>query len=219
MFRMRPPDVQLEYWNTVGPTKSFTHPVNLKELSRWIGPGNRILDYGCGYGRALGILQSNGYGNLHGVDPAPAMIAAARSAFPGISFDVLEDFRSTGLPNASVDAALMFAVLTSAPSDDAQRAILSELSRVLRPGGVLYISDMWLQTGGRDLERYAVGHEKYGNYGVFDLPEGVTVRHHHRRWIEELTKDYQLLALDEIQVHTMNANAASAFQWLGRKAY
>jgi SAM-dependent methyltransferase len=212
---VRPPDFQLEYWNTVGPTKSFSHPLNVKQLSRWVGPASRILDYGCGYGRTLGILQTNGFNNLIGVDPAPAMIAAARERFPFNSFEVLEDFRNTGLQAASVDAVLMFAVLTSVPSDDGQRAIMAELTRVLRPGGLLYISDMWLQTGARATERYAVGEKKYGVYGVFDLPEGVAVRHHARRWIEELTGEYEPLALDEIQVQTMNDHPAAAFQWFG----
>jgi SAM-dependent methyltransferase len=212
---VRPPDLQLEYWNTVGPTKPFSHPLNVEQLSRWIGRASRILDYGCGYGRTLGILQTNGFNNLIGVDPAPAMIAAARERFPSISFEALEDFRSTGLPDASVDAVLMCAVLTAVPSNDGQRAIMVELTRVLRPGGLLHISDMWLQTGARDTERYAAGEKKYGVYGVFDLPEGVAVRHHDCSWIEELTREYELLALDEIQVQTMNGHPAAAFQWFG----
>ena len=54
-------------------------------------------------------------------------------------------------------------------------------------------------------------------YGVFDLKEGVTVRHHDRSWIETLTQGYQLLALEEIAVQTMNGHPATAFQWIGRK--
>jgi hypothetical protein len=45
----------------------------------------------------------------------------------------------------------------------------------------------------------------------------VTVRHHDRAWIETLTKDYELLELEEIPVKTMNGHPASAFQWYGRK--
>jgi hypothetical protein len=52
---------------------------------------------------------------------------------------------------------------------------------------------------------------------VFDLPEGVTVRHHDRNWIETLTKDFQTVALDNIEVRTMNGNPAQAFQWFGSK--
>ena len=210
-------DFQLDYWNRIGPTKPFAHPVNLEQLGRWIASTSRILDYGCGYGRALDILRSNGYGNLIGVDPAPAMIAAARRNFPAISFEVLNDFRKVDLADASVDAVLLFAVLTSVPTDGGQRAILAEITRVLRPGGILYISDMWLQTDERNVQRYVEGEKKYGIYGVFDLSEGVTVRHHTSQWVEELTKGYELVAMDEIQVLTMNGHPSNAFQWFGRK--
>jgi hypothetical protein len=43
-------DCQIDYWNRLGPTKSFHHPVNLKRLAQWAAPDDRILDYGCGYG-------------------------------------------------------------------------------------------------------------------------------------------------------------------------
>jgi hypothetical protein len=45
----------------------------------------------------------------------------------------------------------------------------------------------------------------------------VTVRHHERKWIEELTREFETVALDEIQVETMNGNLAAGFQWFGRK--
>jgi hypothetical protein len=66
------------------------------------------------------------------------------------------------------------------------------------------------------VERYVEYEKKYGIYGVFDLREGATVRHHQRAWIDTLTKDYELLDLEEIQVHTMNGHPATAFQWFGR---
>ena len=210
--------MQVDYWNRVGPTKPFAHPLNIAQLNRWAPPPSRILDYGCGYGRALGILKANGYRDLVGVDPAAAMITAARQALPSISFEVLDDYRKTGLPDASVDAVLLFAVLTSVPTDEGQRAIIAEITRVLRPKGLLYISDMWLQKDARNIERYIEGKKKYGIYGVFDLPEGVTVRHHEHSWIESVTKEYEVIGLDEIQVHTMNGHPAAAFQWFGLKS-
>jgi len=208
-------DLQLEYWDQVGPRKCFAHPVNVERLRRWLKPVSRILDYGCGYGRASGILRENGFTNLVGFDPAPAMIAAARARFPAVEFQVLSDFRKIPLPDASADAALVLAVLTCIPGDDAQRAIVDEMTRVLRPGGLLYISDMWLQNDTRNTERYARDARKYGTYGVFDLTEGVTVRHHDRNWTESLLARYECLALDEIAIQTMNGHAASGFQWFG----
>jgi SAM-dependent methyltransferase len=213
---MRNLDLQIDYWNRVGPTKPFAHPVNIDQLKRWLEPDCRILDYGCGYGRALGLVHSNGYKNLIGVDPAPAMINAARERYPSITFEVLDDFRHTGLPDASVDAVLLFTVLTCVPGNESQRAIIAEITRLLRPGGLLYISDMWLQSDARNRDRYTRDENKYGIYGIFDLSEGVTVRHHDPVWIESLLANYQLLALDEIEVQTMNGHPATAFQWFGR---
>jgi len=207
---------QLEYWNTEGSRKSFAHPLNLGRVGQWLSPENRILDFGCGYGRTLGELFSSGYRNLVGFDFSPAMIAAARARFPDITFQELQS-STIPLPDASVDGALLFSVLTCVPTDDGQRAILAELHRVLRPGGLLYISDLWLQSDERNLSRYARDEAKYSTYGVFDLPEGVTVRHHDPKWIDSLTSDFEPAALDNIEVVTMNGNPANAFQWFGLK--
>ena len=210
-------DHQLDYWNRMGPGKSFGHPVNFESLGRWLAPDARILDLGCGYGRVLGLLFDRGYHNLIGLDPAGAMVALARERFPAITFEEVSSPPHLDLPDASVDAVLLFSVLTCVPTDEGQRAIAREAARLLRPDGLLYVSDLWLQTDERNRERYIRGERKYGTYGVFDLPEGVTVRHHDPRWIEELTRDFHELALDPIDVHTMNGNPAKAFQWFGSK--
>ncbi len=59
-----------------------------------------------GYGRVLGLLHVHGYTNLIGVDPAPAMVAAARERFPGISFQEFVQPPNLALTNESVDATL-----------------------------------------------------------------------------------------------------------------
>ncbi|MFZ0750486.1 MAG: class I SAM-dependent methyltransferase, partial [Pyrinomonadaceae bacterium] len=159
----------------------------------------------------------HGYQNLIGFDPARAMVEAARARYPSIAFQELANPPSLELPDQSVDATLLFSVLTCVPSDEGQLAIVREIERVLKPGGLLYISDLWLQTDERNRERYLRDEAKYGTYGVFDLPEGVTVRHHDPCWVEELTRDFQTVALDNIDVRTMNGNTAKAFQWFGIK--
>ena len=209
-------DYQYEYWNTEGAQKSFQHPLNLERVSQWLSPDSRILDFGCGYGRSLGELFNAGYRNLIGFDFSPAMIAAARARFPEITFEELKS-STIPLPDASVDGVLLFSVLTCVPTDDGQRALVKEMHRLLRPGGLLYISDLWLQRDERNLTRYARDEPKYGTYGVFELPEGVIVRHHDPKWIETLTSDFDMVALDDIEVLTMNGNPAKAFQYFGLK--
>jgi SAM-dependent methyltransferase len=207
---------QVDYWNGPGAEKSFGHPVNFARLEQWLTPESVILDLGCGYGRALGLLYERGYQNLIGLDPAPAMVAHARERYPAITFEQMNaaDLR---LADASVDAVLLLSVLTCVPTDDGQRTIVAEVARLLRPGGLFYISDLWIQTDERNRRRYLRDEPKYGTYGIFDLPEGVTVRHHDAQWITTLTQDFDTLALDQIEVVTMNGNPARGFQWFGSK--
>lgn len=215
---MRALDCQVDYWNRVGPSKSFHHPVNFERLGRWVSTEDPILDYGCGYGRALALLRDNGYSNLTGVDPAPAMIAEATRRLPGVRLACCTDPARVDLPDGCAGAVLLFTVLTCIPTDEGQETILREITRLLKPRGLLYISDLWLQSDARNVERYERDRAKYGNYGVFDLAEGVTVRHHDPEWISRLTAGYHPVALDHLEVETMNGHRASAFQWFGLRA-
>lgn len=214
---MKDLDCQAEFWNRVGLAKSFHHPVNLEVLARWVDREERILDYGCGYGRVLGLLRQHGYRNLIGVDIAEAMVAEGRRRFPGIRFEQCMDPPNVELAACSAGAVLLFSVLTCVPTDEGQRAIVRETGRLLRPGGLLYISDLWLQTDARNIDRYRRARAKYATYGVFDLAEGATMRHHDRRWIDALTRDYERVALEDVEVHTMNGHRADGFQWFGIK--
>ena len=87
---------------------------------------------------------------------------------------------------------------------------------MLRPGGILYVSDLLIDSSLRNLERYERYAGKLGAYGVFELPEGVVVPHHRKEWIEELTCAFALLEFEHFTATTMNGNASAAFQYLGR---
>lgn len=175
-----------------------------------------MLDYGCGYGRTLRELARAGFVNLVGVDFSEAMLARARLAVPQAAL-ARNDGHSLPFQDDCFDAVLLFAVLTCIPDDDAQRLLLAEVKRVLRPAGLLYVSDLLVNNDQRNRERYSQYAEAYGCCGVFELPEGVVVRHHSKEWIKELTSPFQQLEYEPFTVTTMNGNASAAFQYLGRK--
>jgi phage repressor protein C with HTH and peptisase S24 domain/SAM-dependent methyltransferase len=53
-------------------------------LLRYLVPGSRVLEIGCGSGRDAAFLAGNGFA-VTATDPSPAMLAAARAAVPGLA--------------------------------------------------------------------------------------------------------------------------------------
>jgi SAM-dependent methyltransferase len=209
-------DDQRDYWDRVAAEKSFTHPLNHQWLDRWVRPPGRILDYGCAYGRTLDQLGRRGFENTLGVDFSAAMIERGRRAHPGLDLRVIDKL-PIAEQTASFDAVLLLAVLTCIPANDDQVRLVGELSRLLRPGGVLYISDMPLQSDTRNLARYAAGEARFGIAGVFETDDGAVVRHHPPQHFDVLLAGFERLATESIQLTTMNGRAAEGLQILARR--
>jgi SAM-dependent methyltransferase len=203
-------------WWTQNTGKPFGHPLEGERFSRIVPRDAHILDFGCGQGRLCAELAALGYSNYLGVDWADEMIRVARERNPGGRFLVNQ---GTGVPaaEASVDVALAFAVFTCTPDDAAQKNLVEEFKRVLRPGGLILVSDYPLQSDERNLARYAQFAHEAGGYGIFRLPEGARLRHHRREWLAELFADFNLEYSRELEVLTMNGNPARIVQWWMRK--
>ena len=213
-----PLDCQVDYWNTVGSGKTFTHPLHTEWLHD-VDRESRVLDIGCGYGRTLAMLHENGWVNLAGVDIAPALVRRARLEVPDADVEVLND--PPHLPHAdrSFDVVLLLAVLTCIPTDQGQRALVHEIGRVLRPTGVLCVSDVLLQTDARNTARYErFVHEHDTEYGVFRTDDGAVCRHHERRWLHDLFSAFDTVCESDSETPTMNGNAVMTTQLLLRKA-
>jgi SAM-dependent methyltransferase len=208
--------LQTEYWDQIADDKVFSHPLNLDVFRSFVGVMERIVDWGCGYGRTLAELRGAGFANLLGLDASARMIARARRENPRLEFR-----QSTGLvmgePAGSVDAVILFAVLTCIPDDDDQVRLLAECQRVLRPGGLLYVSDLYLNSDARNVARYDRFENQFGVRGVFQLEDGGIMRHHDEHWIRGLFAAFERLNHEEFTVRTMNNNSSRAFQYFGRK--
>lgn len=101
-----------------------------------VGPGNRVLDVGCGTGELA--VEAAGLGaTVTGVDLAPEMIARAEAL--GVASDVSVTWQEGDAEDLPVGDGSMDAVMSSfgcmlAPR---HRVAAAELVRVLRPGGRL----------------------------------------------------------------------------------
>jgi SAM-dependent methyltransferase len=215
MDRSRSILAQVRYWDRVAGQKRFSHPLHIASLTRYADPSARILDFGCGDGRILAELLRGGYRNIIGIDFSLRMLQCCRSLLSDVRL-VQNGGQTIPLQKHSLDVVLLFAVLTCIPLDEDQRELLWEVSRVLRPGGLLYVSDLLLNCDLRNLERYDRYAGEYGTYGTFELTEGVVVRHHRKEWIEELTRSFDQLEFETFEVRTMNGNKSEAFQCLCR---
>ncbi|MFD8725228.1 class I SAM-dependent methyltransferase [Streptomyces sp. NPDC059629] len=208
---------QIAYWDTAGATKTFTHPLHVPWLTG-VNRTARVLDYGCGYGRVMAELSEHGFSEVSGVDLSPALIARGRRLRPDLRFSVLKSPPELPCAPESFDVVLLFAVLTCIPDDDAQRALVAELKRLLTPGGLLYISDVVLQDDERNRNRYATHADRFGTpYGVFAADDGAVCRHHGISELHTLLSDFDLVAERPINVTTMNGHRSQALQLLARK--
>lgn len=209
-------DSQIPYWDAAAATKTFTHPIH----QPWIDGIDRhaaILDYGCGYGRTLRELAQHGFDDLTGVDTSPGMIERARHLQPDLRFAVLDAAPVSPFPDAAFDAAVLFAVLTCVPGEEAQRRLIAELHRVLKPGGILYVSDYPLQDDERNRSRYDRCADDHDTYGVFETDEGAVFRHHPRSWFPALLSGFESLGTRDIAVTTMSGHDSQGIQFLVRK--
>lgn len=108
-----------------------------------IRSGMRVLDAGCGGGRNLVYLLRSGL-DVHGVDSSATAIQAVRALAaelaPALPTDRFQVHRVEELPfeDARFDVVLSSAVLHFARDEGHFRAMVLEMWRVLRPGGLLF---------------------------------------------------------------------------------
>ncbi|MEN8206886.1 MAG: class I SAM-dependent methyltransferase [Pseudomonadota bacterium] len=110
--------------------------------------GHRALDIGCGNGKFLNKLCSLGW-DAQGVEFNEGAVAVCRASGLTVSHG---DLHSAGFPDASFDMVSARHVIEHIPDPN---AFISEIARILRPGGQLYL---------RTPNSRALGRKPFGKY-------------------------------------------------------
>ncbi len=122
-------------WDSRFPDDGPAYAAAVAELG--LLSGDRVLDAGCGTGRALPPLRAavGPSGVVVGADLTPAMLEAAVRAGRGREGHLLlADVAALPLRSESLDAVFAAGLIAHLPQPEAN---LRELARVVRPGGTL----------------------------------------------------------------------------------
>lgn len=117
-----------------------------RDIAAQVGPGERVLDLGCGTG-ALAVLLARRGAEVTGIDISPPMLSQAARRVREEGLDDRVALRELGavdldtaFPDASFDAVVSTLVFSELSADEIEYT-LAECRRILRPGGQLLIAD------------------------------------------------------------------------------
>ncbi|MEV4471300.1 class I SAM-dependent methyltransferase [Nonomuraea sp. NPDC049504] len=160
-------------------------------------PGGRVAEIGCGsgYGTKL-ILDQFGAAHVDAVDLDPAMVRRARvrlSRYAGrvrLAQGDANDLRSVfGSDDSSYDAVFDFGIIHHIPD---WRTTLTEIGRVLKPGGRLFFEEVTAAALARPTYRHLFVHPEADRFTAGEFLAELA-RHHLEvgdRWATRIGGDF-----------------------------
>ena len=133
-----------EFWDSRWVDEGKPPPVSPKDdvitvTQKYLRRGDRVLEGGCGRANKVKAMADAGFDAI-GVDFAKETVLRAREVYEGI--DVREgDVRALAFPDAHFDGYWSIGVIEH--FWEGYDEILSEASRVLKPGGFLFLTAPW----------------------------------------------------------------------------
>lgn len=158
--------------------------------------GTKLLDAGCGHGRNLVYFLRSGY-EVFGVDRSPGAIervqALAKKHSPGLSSDnfLMESVEKMSFKDAAFDVVISSAVLHFSSDTTHFNSMVSEMWRVLRPGG-MFFSRLASSIGIEDRIRPT-------GKGLYRVPDGSTRFLVDEAFLREVSKQLEGKFLEPIK--------------------
>jgi ubiquinone/menaquinone biosynthesis C-methylase UbiE len=112
------------------------HRFTVNTMRRYLEPGSRVLEGGCGLGDIVHAFHAAGY-RVTGLDFAPQVVQEIKTHWPHLDI-VQGDVRQLPYEDGHYDGYWSIGVIEHFP--DGYDAIAREMQRVLRVGGYLFLS-------------------------------------------------------------------------------
>ena len=176
-----------------------------------VAPGMRIVDAGCGYGRNLIYLLREGT-EIFAIDANPTAVEHVRQLSKSLNSNLPRENFQVGrveqmpFPAGFADVVLCNSVLHFARSDAQFHAMVAELWRVLRPGGLLFC---------RLASKIGMDFVSLGN-GLYAMPGGQTWYLVDEQKLMSLTESMQGVLVDRLKT-TIVQNHRCMTTWVLRK--
>ena len=133
-----------EYWDHHWESKNLRAEITKKHFDqlvipttkKYLAPGSRVLEGGCGTGVHVFGLRQNGFESI-GVDNAPETVRLAKEAVPEMDIR-LGDVLTLDFEDNYFDGYWSIGVIEH--FWDGYEPVLSEMKRLLKPGGYLFLT-------------------------------------------------------------------------------
>ena len=186
-------------WDSVADLVNFNLQISANDLMAAVPFEAKILDFGCGYGRITKQISELGYSEVVGIDSSREMINRGLSEYPELD---LRHLSTEALPfsDAEFDSIVLCAVLTCIPEQSTRCHVLSELRRVLKPQGVIYLAEF---CSDRSLH--------------FISGAGVPMWHSSKTELEGLLRGFNIESSTLVDCSTMTGHQSEARHIIARK--
>lgn len=131
------------------------------QICEVIRPGDTVIDLGCGPATQLALVaRLNPHCRFIGLDLSPDMLARAHAyideqGLTNVELRTENITRLKSLADHSVDAVMSTVALHHLPDVNALAEVFAEVSRVLKPGGGIYLVDFGHLKSEKSIESFA----------------------------------------------------------------
>ena len=162
-----------ERWVVNNPLRVFQQQIEIKWLKGMmpLAPGKTILEIGCGRGAGAGlILKAFRPSQLHILDLDHKMIQMAGHYLSGAPKGRLRlhvaDATNLPFKTGGLDAVFGFGFLHHVPD---WRQAVSEIKRVLKPGGIYYMEELYPELYQNFITKRILLHPEHDRFSSHDL--------------------------------------------------